>query len=66
MFKYLLNISYAKIAFDELKMLEKLDPKNIKIKYNLVVLRFIIWENNWEKITIADFKKDIYQLKKIE
>lgn len=65
MFKYLLNISYAKIAFDELKMLEKLDPKNIKIKYNLVVLRFIIWENNWEKITIADFKKDIYQLKKI-
>jgi hypothetical protein len=65
MFKYLLNISYAKIAFDELKKLEKLDPKNIKIKYNLVVLRFVIWENNWEKITISDFKKVIDQLKKL-
>ena len=65
MFKYLLNINYAKIAFDELKRLEKLDPKNIKIKYNLVVLKFVIWKNNWEKITISDFKKGIYQLKKL-
>jgi len=31
MFKYLLNSRYAKISFDELKRLEKLDPKNIKI-----------------------------------
>lgn len=65
MFKYLLNISYAKIAFDELKKMEKLDPKNIKIKYNLVVLRFVIWENDWEKISISDFKKGINQLKKL-
>lgn len=65
MFKYLLNTSFAKIAYDELKKLEKLDPENIRIKYNLLVLRFVIWENNWEKITISDFKKGIYQLKKI-
>lgn len=63
-FKYLLNISYAKIAFDELKKLEKLDPKNKNLKYNLVVVKFIIWRNNWEKINENDFKKEILQLKK--
>jgi hypothetical protein len=63
MFKYLLNLSYAKIAFEELKSLEKLDPKNRKIKYNLVVLKFVIWRNNWEKIKASDFKKEIVSLK---
>ncbi len=62
-FKYLLNISYAKIAFDELKKLEKLDPKNKNIKYNSVVVKFVIWRNNWEKINENDFKKEILQLK---
>jgi len=63
MFKYLLNLSYAKIAFDELKLLEKLAPKNGKIKYNLVVLKFVIWRNNWEQIKTSDFKKEIVNLK---
>lgn len=64
MFKYLLNFSYAKIAFDELKQIEKLSPKSKKIKYNLVVLKFIIWRNNWEKIKGSSFKNEILNLKK--
>lgn len=62
-FKYLMNLSYAKIAFDELKKLESLDPKNKNIKYNLVVVKFIIWKNNWENIIENDFKKEIQKLK---
>jgi outer membrane protein OmpA-like peptidoglycan-associated protein len=66
MFKYLLNVSYAKIAFDELKSLEKIDPKNGRIKYNLVVLKFVIWRNNWEQIKDSDFKNEIIGLKNYE
>ncbi|MFQ3296234.1 MAG: outer membrane protein OmpA-like peptidoglycan-associated protein [Polaribacter sp.] len=62
-FKYLLNVSYAKIAFDELKKLENLDPKSKNIKYNLVVVKFVIWKNNWEKIAENDFKREILKLK---
>lgn len=62
-FKYLINLSYAKIAFDELKNLESLDPKNKNIQYNLVVVKFIIWKNNWENIIENDFKKEIKKLK---
>ncbi len=66
MFKYLLNVSYANIAFDELKSLEKIDPKNGRIKYNLVVLKFVIWRNNWEQIKDSDFKNEIIGLKDYE
>ncbi|WP_299065842.1 hypothetical protein [uncultured Polaribacter sp.] len=62
-YKYILNLSYAKIAFDELKKLEKLDPKNKNIKYNLIVVKFIIWKNNWEKIEASSFKQEILKLK---
>lgn len=63
-FKYLLNVSYAKIVFDELKSLEKLDPKNYQIKYNLAVMKFFIWRYNWEEIKENDFKAEILDLKK--
>lgn len=62
--KYDMNLSYAKIVFDELKMLEILAPKNKKIKYNLVVTRFVIWRNNWENVNEKNFKKQINDLKK--
>lgn len=64
MFKSILNLSYAKISFDELKALEKLSPNNKKIKYNLVVLKFTIWRNKWQNINASDFKKEILNLKK--
>ncbi|MCI2228815.1 hypothetical protein MC378_06515 [Polaribacter sp. MSW13] len=63
-FYYLLNVSYSKIAFDELKKLEKLDPNNKRIKYNLVVVKFIIWRYNWEQIKESAFEKEILELKK--
>ena len=62
-FKYLLNLSYSKIVFNELNRLAKLDPKNKDIQYNLVVVKFIIWKNNWEKIQEDSFKKEILKLK---
>lgn len=62
-FYYLLNLSYAKIAYDELKKIEKIDPKNKRIKYNLVVVKFIIWRNNWVKINASEFKSEILNLK---
>ena len=63
MFKYLYSLGYSKIAFDELKKLEKLDPKNKRIKYNLIVVKFIIWKNNWMPIKESDFKREIAKLK---
>jgi len=62
--KFDMNLSYAKIVFDELKMLEILSPKNKKVKYNLVVTRFVIWRNNWENVDEKNFKKQIIDLKK--
>ncbi|WP_439131791.1 hypothetical protein [Polaribacter sp.] len=62
--KYEMDLRYAKIVFDELKTLENLAPKNIKVKYNLVVTRFIIWRNNWEDINEKTLKKQIIDLKK--
>ncbi|ARV16258.1 hypothetical protein [Polaribacter sp. SA4-12] len=63
MFKYLYSLGYSKTAFDELKKLEKLDPKNKRIKYNLIVVKFIIWKNNWMPIKMSDFKSEILKLK---
>lgn len=62
-YKYVLNLSYAKIAFDELKRLETLDPENKNIKYNLVVVQFVIWRNKWQNINQNKFKNEILQLK---
>ena len=56
-FKYLINLSYAKIAFDELIKIEKIDPRNKRIKYNLAVVKFVIWRNNWIPINQNKFKK---------
>ena len=63
MFKYLYSLGYSKTAFDELKKIEKLDPKNKRIKYNLIVVKFIIWKNNWMPIKMSDFKSEILKLK---
>ena len=63
MFKYLYNLGYSKTVFDDLKKLEKLDPKNKRIKYNLIVVKFIIWKNNWMPIKMSDFKSEILKLK---
>ncbi len=63
--KYLINISQTLIVFSELEKLEKLDPTNKKIKYNLAVLKFTIWRSTKEPIHPNKFKKEILTLKKI-
>lgn len=63
-FKYLLDVRNGLIVYNELKALEKLDPKNKRIKYNLTVLKFTIWRYNWLQIKESDFKSEITNLQK--
>ena len=65
MIKYLINISQTLIVEQELLALEKLQPNNKKIKYNLTVLKFIIWKNRARKINKNKFKEEILNLKKL-
>ncbi|WGH75600.1 hypothetical protein P8625_00110 [Tenacibaculum tangerinum] len=62
--KYLVNISQALIVTSELQQLQKLDPKNQRIQYNLAVLKFIIWRSNAQPVNEETFKKEIINLKK--
>lgn len=62
--KFLLNQSYLLIAHNELKQLEKTNPKDFKIKYNLVALKFNIWRYNAEPVNEKSFKNEILALKK--
>ena len=64
MIKYLVNISQTLIVTNELEQLEKLDPANKRIKYNLAVLKFVIWRNNAKAINEKNFKNEILKLKK--
>ncbi|WP_299135846.1 hypothetical protein [uncultured Tenacibaculum sp.] len=64
MVKYLNNISQTLIVTHELEQLEKIAPKNKRIKYNLAVLKFVIWRNNAKSFNENNFKKEIFNLKK--
>ncbi|SDW11325.1 hypothetical protein SAMN05444411_10192 [Lutibacter oricola] len=61
-FKYLLDKAYLLISFSELKKLEKLDPKNGKIKYNIAALKFRIWKHKAQPVNENTFKKEILAL----
>lgn len=63
--KYLINVSQTLIAENELLQLEKLAPKNMQIKYNLMVLKFFIWKNKARSIDRKVFKKEILALKDV-
>jgi hypothetical protein len=43
-YKLLLNITYEEEALEELKEIETLSPSNGKIKYNICVLTFRMWQ----------------------
>ncbi len=62
-FSFLINKSFGNIAFDKLKKIEKLLPKNGHIKYNICATQLIIWYNNWKKIDVKKLKNDIHNLK---
>ena len=62
MYDYLMDVRMTMIAYNELKQLAELDPKNPRLQYNLAVLKFIIWRNNAAPIDANQFKKQIADL----
>jgi outer membrane protein OmpA-like peptidoglycan-associated protein len=60
--KFLLKQSYLLIAYNELKQLEKLVPRDKKVKYNLAVLTMSMLRFNAQPIDEGKFRKEIYQL----
>lgn len=62
MYDYLIDIRMSMIAYDQMKNLADLDPKNPKIQYNLAVLKFVLWRNNAAPIDADQFKKQIADL----
>ena len=63
-FKYLSDFSEAMIVYDELEQLEKLDPKNPKIKYDLAAIRLKLLYYNAIKMDERDLQNEITDLRK--
>ncbi|PCJ96908.1 MAG: hypothetical protein COA50_06335 [Flavobacteriaceae bacterium] len=62
-FRYLMNERNLLIAYNELQRLEKLAPKDKKIRYNIVALKMRIWRYNVQPVQEESFKKEIQALK---
>ncbi|AZQ44582.1 hypothetical protein [Nonlabens ponticola] len=62
MYDYLIDVRKSLIVYNKLQELEKQDPKNKRIQYNLAVLKFILWRNNALDVKPQDFKKEIKSL----
>lgn len=63
--KFLVSISYARIVKNELLALQKLDPNNIRIHYNLTVIELVLWRNNASSESESSIKSQISSLKKM-
>ncbi len=63
-FRYLKDERNLLITYKELQELEKLAPKDKKIKYNIAALKMRIWRYNVEPIKQESFKSEILALKK--
>jgi len=61
--EHLLDVRKGMIVNNKLLELEKKYPKNKKIKYNLVAIKFVIWRNNWAEVNPTQFKTQINSLK---
>ncbi|MFY7671531.1 hypothetical protein ACOSP6_10655 [Tenacibaculum sp. MEBiC06402] len=62
-FKYFVDLRQTLNVEKELLQLEKLEPNDKRLKYNLAVLKFIIWKHKARKINRDKFKKEILNLK---
>jgi hypothetical protein len=62
MYSYLMDIRLSLIAYNDMKKLAELDPKNPKVQYNLAVLKFVLWRNNAAPIDANQFKRQINDL----
>ena len=63
-FRFLVDQRNILIAYEELKALERLDPEDKRVKYNLAALKMRIWLFNWEPIDATAFLKQIRDLTK--
>lgn len=63
-FKYLLDARQALIVYNELLELEKLTPSDMKVQYNLMVVKFKLWRFKAIEFKDSEFKSDILNLKK--
>lgn len=61
--KFVLDELQTFIVYNELLELEKLEPNNMKVQYNLMVLKFKLWRHKALDIKASDFKNDISALK---
>ncbi len=63
-FRYLKDERNLLIAYKELLELERLAPKDKKIKYNIAALKMRIWRHNVEPVQQDNFKTELLNLKK--
>lgn len=63
-FRYLKDERNLLIAYKELLELERLAPKDKKIKYNIAALKMRIWRYNVEPVQQDNFKNELLNLKK--
>jgi hypothetical protein len=63
-FRYLKDERNLLIAYKELQALERLAPKDKRIKYNIAALKMRIWRHNVEPVQQEDFKAEILSLAK--
>ncbi len=61
--KYQLDEREIIIVRNELEALKKLEPKNPRVNYNLVAIKFKVWRYQIEPLNEAKFKNEIYGLK---
>jgi len=62
-FKYLINERQALIVYNELLELEKLVPKDPKVKYNLTSLKIKLWRHKVIEVNETKIKNQISALK---
>ncbi len=63
-YRYQLDESRILISMNELEQLQKLDPDNKRVNYNLVAMKFKMWRFKMLAIDRAEFLKEIKDLER--
>lgn len=66
MFKFSKDDRFSLIVLNELQQLEKLDPSNKKVQYNIAVTMFKLWRFNHQSVNEKVLERQISKLKKFE
>ncbi len=65
-FMYMEDFKYATMVYNELLDLEKMDPNNGEIKYNLVAIKLKLWFYNALVVDETNLNNEIYALRKYD